>query len=87
MRRIGFALVELLAVVAVIGVLAAIAIPSLTSQKAKAKDPRIEAALTDIDGVIQKTQPANIAYNAPLSIPFGSDEYIDLKLSVNKSFE
>ncbi len=76
----GFTLIELLVVILIIGILAAIAIPSLLSQKSKAYDAQAkslassaqtaaETIATDNNGSYEKVTPAEIhAYEKTIPI-------------------
>ena len=58
-NRKGFTLVELLVVVAIIGILAAIAIPKFSSATDSAARAKIQADLRTIDSVVQIYRAAN----------------------------
>lgn len=65
--RVGFSLVELMIVVAVIGILAAIAVPSFVEMQLKAKR-------AELPGITDSLKMAETAYDASF------DEYIELPL-------
>ncbi len=58
-RKYGFTLVELLVVIAVIGLLSGIAVVSLNTSRAKARDAKRKADLKQIDTAIQLYVSAN----------------------------
>lgn len=66
-NRKGFTLVELLVVVAIIGVLAAIAVPRFTDATASANGAKLQADLRAIDSAIMIYYAANNAYPADIA--------------------
>ncbi|MET0382542.1 MAG: type IV pilin protein [Burkholderiaceae bacterium] len=60
----GFTLVELLAAVAVLGVLVAIALPAYREQSARARRSQMQAVLIEDAGYMQRYYAANNAYAA-----------------------
>ena len=66
-NRKGFTLVELLVVVAIIGILAAIAVPRFTDATTAAKKAKIQADLRTIDSAIMIYYAANSQYPTNLA--------------------
>ncbi len=62
-NRKGFTLVELLVVVAIIGILAAIAIPKFSAATDSASRAKIQADLRTIDSAVQMYRAANPTTN------------------------
>lgn len=65
----GFTLIELLVVILIIGILAAVAIPTFLSQTSKAYDANIETSLNSAQTAMETYYSSNDAY--PAAIPAG----------------
>ena len=63
----GFSLVEILFVVIIIGVLTAVAVPSLFSQKGKADDSNAKQTLKVVEQLLTTTLQSDGSFPAPLS--------------------
>jgi prepilin-type N-terminal cleavage/methylation domain-containing protein len=83
-KRAGFTLVEIMIVVAIIGLLAAIAIPNLVTARKKAQRQACVSTLKAIDGakanwaLDMKKSDSDVPTDADL---FGPDKYIETKPS------
>jgi len=66
-RQKGFTLIELMIVVVVIGVLAAIALPSYREYAARARRADAKNALADVELAMEKWRANNIRYTSTLA--------------------
>ena len=76
MKRTGFTLIELLIVVAIIGILAAIAVPNFLNAQTRAKVARTESDMRAIDQAIRMYQLDNNLY--PVRSGWMDERYIPL---------
>ena len=69
----GFTLVELLVVILIIGILAAIAIPSFLNQKGKGEDASAKSAAREAATAVETYYTDNATYNAAITGGAASD--------------
>ena len=69
----GFTLVELLVVILIIGILAAIAIPSFLNQKGKGEDAAAKSSAREIATAVETYYTDNASYGADLTSGTGTD--------------
>jgi type IV pilus assembly protein PilA len=72
MKQAGFSLVELMVVVGIIGILAAIAVPKLQRFTAKAKQSEAKSTLRSMDSMQQAYYAENSTYGTDTQIGFAA---------------
>ena len=85
-KQSGFSLIELLLVLAIIGIISAIAIPALLSQRARARDrsavSNMTGTITDIVGQYDRLKEQGLSNNA---IVTGLRTYLTANQGANKN--
>ncbi|HPA47341.1 MAG TPA: prepilin-type N-terminal cleavage/methylation domain-containing protein [bacterium] len=75
--RLAFTLIELLIVVGIIGILAAIAIPNFLNAQIRAKLARVKADMRTIENALEMYHIDNIHYFVPVPIRMTTDTFDD----------
>ncbi|SDC03609.1 MULTISPECIES: type II secretion system protein [unclassified Candidatus Frackibacter] len=82
-REEGFTLIELMIVIAVLGILAGIAIPKFSGVQDKAKDANITSVAGTIRSAMEMYNAENGNYPASVSGSTAKDKYNDLDITLD----